>query len=112
MSDFFSFITVLFGDAVIFIMLQLLILFIFIYAGTVGRRNREQALLHDGQTLSHFVLAYGVISAAVIQAISAADMLAGFKLIVTIADLLVVFYLCFSNAWFRRIVAEAITKKQ
>ena len=112
MSDFFSFITLLFGDAVIFIILQLLILFIFIYAGTAGRRNAEGAAAQTEDRPSNFVLAYGVISASIIQAISAADMLVGFKLIITIADLWVLFYLCFSNTWFRGIVAEVITKKQ
>jgi len=112
MSDFLSFATLFFSDVAVFIVLQSLILFIFIYAGTIGRRSVPHAALYDGGKPSHFVLAYGLISASVIQAISAADLLAGFKLIVTLTDLWVIFYLCFSNVWFRGIVAEIITKKQ
>jgi len=112
MSDALSFLPFFFGDVVVFSVLQLLLLFIFSYAGIRGRRTVRDAFKNISGKPSHFVLAYGIISASLIQAISAADMLVGFKLIVTIADLWVIFYLCFSNVWFRGIVIEVITKTQ
>ena len=112
MKDFFSLVPIFFGDIVVFFVLQLLLLFIFSYAGIRGRRTARDAFKNIDGKPSHFVLAYGIISASLIQAISAADMLVGFKLIVTIADLWVIFYLCFSNVWFRGIVIEVITKTQ
>lgn len=100
-----------FSDGFVFAVVQFVLLGLFIYGGTVGRRRfgaNEVFVSPDAPTVGNVVLAYSIISASVVQTVATADLIAGYKLIIVLADLWAVFYLCFFNSWFKVIVNEAV----
>ena len=110
MGTVFSYIQVLFSDALVFIVLQVLVLFVVIYAGVLGRKNIEKHHVPHVLRAKYLVLAYSVLSAAFIQAISATELFSGFKLVITVSNLSAILYLCFFNVWFRAILARIIVR--
>ncbi|HEY4486450.1 MAG TPA: hypothetical protein VJB70_01820 [Candidatus Paceibacterota bacterium] len=110
MASILSFVQVLFSDALVFVVLQVLILFVVVYAGVLGRKKVAKQHAPHVLRAKYLVLAYSVLSAAFIQAISTTELFAGFKLIITVSNLSVILYLCFFNIWFRAILAHIIVR--
>lgn len=100
-----------FSDGFIFAVIQFVVLGLFIYGSTAGRRRfgaNEVFISPDTPTVGNVILAYSIISASVVQTVSATDIVAGYKLIIVLADLWAIFYLSFFNSWFKVIVNEAV----
>ena len=110
MVNTLSLVQVLFSDALVFIALQVLVLFVIIYAGVFGRKKIVRHHVPHVLRAKYLVLAYSVLSAAFIQAISTTELFSGFKLIITVSNLSAILYLCFFNIWFRSILARIIVK--
>jgi len=105
--EFFNIVQFIFSDAVVFALVQLLVVGLVIYARiSDGKKTDRRQYFYDRP--SSFVLAYSVISASVIQAVTSADLFSGFKVVVTLADLSAVFYLCFYSRWFRGVVMQVL----
>ena len=110
METFLTILNILIGDVTIFIILQGIILVLFLYAATHrkshARKTSHKRLLRG----SDLVLAYSLISASLIQAISSTDILTQFKLGIILTNLVASFYLCFFSPWFQGIIATAASK--
>jgi len=105
-----QFTEIFFGDLTVFISVQFMILFIFMYAITGKRRNERHNTLTKDLKISELVLAYSIISASIIQAITATEILADYSLFITLTNLVAAFYLSFFSPWFQNIIAEASLK--
>lgn len=106
------------GDAITFPALQVLLFMILLYAFVTEQRwfiydtGASATVVRGEKSWPNFHIMYGVVSVLFVQVISTADALKGFKTIVTIADLLALFYLCFFNSWFRNKIMDTIVASQ
>lgn len=105
--EFLNSFQLIFSDAIVFLAVQIIIVATVVFA--VGEDRRSQAKRASiSINPSHLVLAYSVVSASVIQSVSAAVLFSGYKMVITLADLAAAFYLCFYSPWFRGIVSRVL----
>ncbi|MEX0933651.1 MAG: hypothetical protein WD003_00080 [Candidatus Paceibacterota bacterium] len=97
------------GDVTIFLLLQGFILGVFIYSATHHIRRKKSKKITTLKA-SDLVLAYSLISASLIQAISSVDILTQFKLGIILTNLVASFYLCFFSLWFQGFIADISLK--
>ena len=106
-TDYLAFIKCAVGDAVVFPAFQTLFLALFLYAfvkdrGWFARDTGFSATVKRGKEgWANFHLMYGLLAVIFVETINTTDILKGFKTIIILADLSVLFYLCFFNGWFR-----------
>lgn len=110
MDLFLQFLKVFFSNSSIFLIIQILILIIFLYAIIGDKKKELEKFAPKNQKLNELVLAYSIISVSVIQAVSSLDVLSDFKLSIIIANLVAVFYLSFMSPWFRRIIERVFLR--
>ena len=95
------------GDEVVFPGFQLAFLLLLVYAYVKDRgwlRPKTGATLtvkRGKESWSNFHLMYGLLAVVFVEVNNTAEALKGFKTIITLFDLALLFYLCFFNAWFR-----------
>ena len=93
----------IFSDSVVFLILQIGLLAILVYA-ILGEQKMKRDMLNikrGEKSWNHFVLAYGILSIIVTQIISISKFGYGYKVFITVADLAILLYLAFFNSWFR-----------
>ena len=110
MENFLTFLRLALSDEFVFILLQILILFVLVYGGVVGRRRVKGYHVPRSLEPKHVFFSYSLLSAAAVQSLGAVDLFSGSKLILIIANLTAIFYLCFFNPWFRTLVARVMVK--
>lgn len=105
------------SDRVIFPLFQLAFFSIsaFALARDLGYFQPPGANLSVGRgekSWSYFQFMYALLAVVFVEVNSTAEALKGYKTVVTIADLSVLFYLCFFNSWFRNNTLNVIGKSQ
>jgi hypothetical protein len=109
-ETFFSILHILIGDVTIFVLLQGLVLVLFVYSAMHHKRSRGAVVKKYSLKTSDLVLAYSLISASLIQAVSSVDVLAQFKLGIILTNLVALFYLCFFSPWFQGMIARVASR--
>ena len=109
-----SYLNYLLSDYVIFLIFQLIIISIFLYALITDFKNRKSGMaVTRGETSwQYFPLFYGLISVIFLQLINTTEAFKGYKTAITIVDQTVLLYLCFYNSWFRNKIVGLITKSK
>ena len=105
----------LFSDKVIFPLFELGFIVFSIYALIRDCRPRSGilAILKRGpESWNKLYLAYGIASVVVMQVINSAEACVGHKTLISVVDLVLLFYLFFYNSWFRNKMIEYITRSQ
>lgn len=108
MEAFLNFIAIAVSDVTVFIVLQFIIFVLFVYS--IAMRKGESQTQKYSLRMSDLVLAYSLISASLIQAISSTPVLTQFKLSIILTNLVATFYLCFFSPWFQGVIAHAVSK--
>ena len=93
----------IFSDSVVFVVLHIGLLALVFYA-VLGERKmkRDWGTVKRGEkSWNHFYLAYGILSVVVTQIISLSEFGKGYKVLITVVDLVILLYLAFFNSWFR-----------
>jgi len=104
----------LLGDSVVFIALHAGMLVLLLYA-IRGERKMKQGMAsvkRGEKSWNHLYLAYGILSVVVTQIISISEFGKGYKVLITVVDLVVLFYLAFFNSWFRNKIIGFIVASQ
>lgn len=113
-----SIVATLFSDQVIFPLFEILLFIIFLYASAKEYRwfTKEAsiygAVKRGEKSWNHFYLAYGVASVVLLQVINSSEALKGYKIIISLINLFILFYLAFFNSWFRNKIIGVIIKSQ
>ena len=117
-TDLLIFLKCTVGDAVAFPAFQTLFFALFLYAfvkdrGWFARDTGINATVKRGkESWTNFHIMYGLLSVVFVLAINTTEVLKGFKTIITLADLSILFYLCFFNGWFRNKIIGIINASQ
>lgn len=117
-TDILVFLKCAIGDTVAFSIFQALFLVLFLYAfakdrGWFTRDIDFSGIVKRGkESWANFHLMYGLLAVVFVEAINTTQTLKGFKTIITLADLSVLFYLCFFNGWFRNKTIRIIVASQ
>lgn len=109
---------ILLCDQIIFPLFEVFLLVVFLYA--IAKEHRwfmksTGAMLtvkRGEKSWSYFNLAYGIASVVLLQVINVSEALKGYKTIISLANLFMLFYLAFFNSWFRNKVIGFIIKSQ
>lgn len=114
-NDFLSILKCTLSDATAFPLVQLLFLALVWYAIIQERgwfrRNTglSMAVKRGEESWGNFYLIYGLLAVMFVEVNSTAEALKGYKTIITMADLVALFYLCFFNGWFRNKIIGIIS---
>ncbi|TAK62768.1 hypothetical protein [Methylobacter sp.] len=117
-NDFMIFLKCAIGDATSFAAFQAIFVTLFLYAfvkdrGWFKRKSGLTATVKRGkESWANFHLMYGLLAVVFAEVINTTETLKGFKTIITLADLSVLFYLCFFNGWFRNKIMGIIIASQ
>ena len=93
----------IFSDSVVFVVLHIGLLVLVFYA-ILGERKMKRdwgSVTRGEKSWNHFYIAYGILSVVVTQIISISEFGKGYKVLLTVADLVILLYLAFFNSWFR-----------
>ena len=111
---FCSYLTYLVSDCVLFPIFQLIYISIFLFALITDFRNRNSgtAVTRGEVSWQYLYLFYGFTSVVLLQLINTTEAFKGYKTLITLVNLLVLFYLCFYNSWFRNKIVGLISKSK
>lgn len=106
------------GDTIVFSTFQAIFLSLFLYAFVKDRgwftlnTGLSATLKRGKESWANFHLMYGLLAVVFVEVINTTETLKGFKTIITLTDLTVLFYLCFFNGWFRNKTIGIISASQ
>lgn len=109
---------ILLSDQIIFPLFEVFLLLVFLYAIVKEHRwfmkstSVVLSVKRGEKTWNYFNLAYGIASVVLMQVINVSEALKGYKTIISLANLLILFYLAFFNSWFRNKIIGIIIKSQ
>ena len=100
------------GDSIVFVALHVGLIVLVLYAIWGERKMKDDiaSAKRGEKSWNYFYLAYGILSVVVTQMISLSEFGKGYKVLITIADLGVLFYLAFFIRWFRNKTIAFIVK--
>lgn len=107
MDQLFNVLLALFSDGVVFLLLQLYLIAIFIYALIKESRwfrkksNLSLAVKRGEKSWDYFHLAYGFALLVLVEVIGSTEALVGHKTLIRVFDIVAITYLVFFNSWFR-----------
>ena len=78
----------------------------------LSRNNLSKIVNRSDKSWSYLIVAYNVFSIFLIGTISVSAFFANYRLIIIFFNLIITFYLCFWNNWFRNIVVGFFSKVQ
>ena len=117
-SELIPFLKCAIGDATVFSVLQAIFLALFLFAIVKDRKwlTRDtgfSATVKRGkESWANFHLMYGLLAVVFVEVNTTTEVFKGFKTIITLVDLSVLFYLCFFNGWFRNKTIGIISASQ
>lgn len=76
------------------------------------RSGIKIALTRGYESWSYFAFAYGTTAVVILEIINTTKAAEGYKTILTIADMLILLYLCFYNSWFRNHIVGIVSKSK
>lgn len=104
----------IFHDSVVFVALHIGLIALVVYAIWGERKMKSDiaSVKRASKSWDYFNLAYGMLSVVVIQIISISEFGKGCKVLISIFDLGLLFYLAFFNSWFRNKTIGVISASQ
>jgi len=111
---FCSYLSYLLSDCVLFPIFQLFFISVFLFALITDFSNRNSGVAVTRSEISwqYLSLFYGLASVVLLQLINTTEAFKGYKTLITLVNLSVLFYLCFYNSWFRNKIVGLITKSK
>lgn len=105
-------------DWFIFPLLQILLVLIFLnglrleWGWFTKKSNLTAEVIRGEKSWAYFQLFFGISSLVMLEIIAATEALVGYKTIITAFDLVILFYLCFYNNWFRNKIVGLFGKSE
>ncbi len=117
MSAALSILKTIASDGVILITFEFLFLGLFVYAlrirWVIKRRTGAIAIITRGEeSWQKLYIAFGIASLVILQLVNLSEFGRGYKVIISIIDLVCLVYLTFYNAWFRDKIIAIISKSK
>ncbi len=107
---------IILNDKVVFPLFEILFFGYFIYAILRGRGcfkhkgTLESTIRRCKESWTYFNLCFGISSVVLMQIINSSKALIGYKTIISIVNLTMLFYLSYFNSWFRNNTINIIFK--
>jgi len=117
-DQLFSVFLALFSDQVVFPLLQLYLVFVFVYAFAKESRwfrkksNLSLAVKRGEKSWDYFHVAYGIALLILVEVVGSTEALTGHKTLISVVDIVILTYLAFFNSWFRNKIMGFIVASQ
>jgi len=105
----------IFGDRTIFFLAEASFILVFILAYSKEKKwfapkGSATLTVNRGEiSWQGLVMVYGFLSLIILELISTAKHLDGYKTAITILDISILIYLCFFNGWFRNVIISVVS---